>query len=274
MHWPVTRQNNLKEDKTMIFKTLLSIALCVAFNAVMAAELSREQVVELLENAAPGEKVNLRRKDLTGLDLSGLDFRQADLWGADLRRANLSHSNLSGLNLDLTVMVGANFEGADLSKVSIFAVSMMRCNLKNVDFSGSRVIANLDNSDLTGANLRNVRWGADMKNQPMGLMRVSLKKVKLVDADLTGADLSRAMLMFADLTRANLKKAVIHVADLRSAVLKDANLQQADLTSSNLMGADVSGANFEATILKDVKGWGQVRGLSQAKNVPRGVFLD
>ena len=62
--------------------------------------------------------------------------------------------------------------------------------------------------------------------------------VWLVNADLSGADLTEANLSGADLRHTNLTG-----ADLRSANLTGANLKEADLTEANLSGADLTDAS-------------------------------
>jgi hypothetical protein len=62
------------------------------------------------------------------------------------------------------------------------------------------------------------------------------------DANLTGANLTRANLTDADLTRAYLTDADLTRADLTDADLTDADLAGADLTDANLTGAYLAGA--------------------------------
>jgi hypothetical protein len=65
-----------------------------------------------------------------------------------------------------------------------------------------------------------------------------------VQANLKGADLSRANLHKADLRRANLHKADLRGANLRGADLCRADLRGADLCGADLWGADLWGANL------------------------------
>ena len=72
--------------------------------------------------------------------------------------------------------------------------------------------------------------------------------------DLSGADLSQAILKEADLRAANLSEAKLPnadlvFADLRVADLSDADLQGANLTSADLSMADLTGANLRNAIL-------------------------
>ena len=63
--------------------------------------------------------------------------------------------------------------------------------------------------------------------------------ISLIDADLTGANLSRAILVDADLTGANLSRAILIEANLI-----DATLSGADLTGANLSDASLSDATL------------------------------
>ena len=125
---------NYRQTITFALTLILS---SIAVNTLSAADLTRSEVQQLLKQASKANPANLRRKDLKGVDLSKLDFRNADLWGADLRAANLSQSNLSGLVLDLTVMVGINLSGADLSNVSIFGARSIRTTMSTLSASGA-----------------------------------------------------------------------------------------------------------------------------------------
>ena len=82
------------------------------------------------------------------------------------------------------------------------------------------------------------------------------KRANLTHADLSGANLSGAILRYADLTRANLRCADLTFADLTSANLTgddltDVDLSYAHLTRANLSGADLSGAILTGADLTD-----------------------
>ncbi len=78
----------------------------------------------------------------------------------------------------------------------------------------------------------------------------------LINADLSGTDLSEADLINADLSGADLSEADLRKANLSWADLSDANLSGADLTGAILTGADLSGANLrEADLSKANLTW-------------------
>ena len=161
-----------------------------------AADLTAEQVHEILSRAAPDQPADLSRKSLENLDLSNFDFRSANLSGADLFGAKLvgadfSHADLSGAKLDLAWVMRANFTNANLSNASLLSLvvssgldySAAEAPIfKGADFSGAHILARLSRFDLSNANFTAARLGADLKNQSMGLMR----------SDLSGANLAGA----------------------------------------------------------------------------------
>ena len=91
-------------------------------------------------------------------------------------------------------------------------------------------------ADLTGADLTRANLaGADLTG-------ADLTDANLTGADLTDANLTRANLAGAYLTGAYLARANLAGAYLTGAYLTDANLTGADLTRANLAGADLTGA--------------------------------
>jgi uncharacterized protein YjbI with pentapeptide repeats len=80
----------------------------------------------------------------------------------------------------------------------------------------------LVDSKLVGTKLVDLKGGADMRNQPMGLMRTDLTGADLSGADLTGANLQHARLVRTNLTNATLTHADVTNADVNSAIFHGA----------------------------------------------------
>jgi uncharacterized protein YjbI with pentapeptide repeats len=76
------------------------------------------------------------------------------------------------------------------------------------------------------------------------LVEADLGGANLIKAILSGANLSGADLSEANLIKANLSGASLRAADLREAALINVNLREADLSGANLRGADLSEANL------------------------------
>ena len=243
------------------------VLLAVTVSPVKAADLTADQVREMLNAATPDEPVELSGRSLDNLDLSNLDFKRANLsganlFGAKLDRANLSGANLSGARLDLAWIMRANFTNADLSEASLLGLvvssgletSMTEAPIfRGAKFARAHIIAKLARFDLSGADFTDAKLAPDLRNQSMGLMRT----------DLSGANLSRA-----NFSRANLGFALIRFANLTDAVLVGANLARADLSGANLTGADLTGADVtDADLgraeLTSARGLDSVKGLKQ-----------
>jgi uncharacterized protein YjbI with pentapeptide repeats len=242
----------------------VSVLLTFTISPAWGADLSVQQVHELLAVAGPDKPAILSGKSLENLDLSDIDFRGANLSGANLFGVKLDGADLSGANLsyaklDLAWIMRANFTNTDLSNASLLGLVVspgldislaLAPTFKGANFSGARIIARLSQFDLTGANFTKAKMGADMKNQSMGLMRTDLSGANLSGANFSKADLSRALMRFANLTGAILIGANLSGADLSGADLTDADLTDADATDADFGGAVLRNARGLDTIKK------------------------
>jgi uncharacterized protein YjbI with pentapeptide repeats len=239
-------------------------ALCIP---LAAAGMTARDVTGLLFKSAVADRPDLAGQDLANLELSNLDFHNAKLmnarlFGADLSQSDLSGTDLSGADMDRVTLIStkfdeANLEGARLLRPSVFstlaaavaeAPSFRKANMRGIKMFGRFTRANFEGADLTGATCA-----------PFG-------KTGFIEeiwrTELSGANLAGAILVRADLTHA-----LLTFADMRGANLTNAILKNADFTGADLTGANASGADFEGAILKDVKGFNTIIGLSEAKNI-------
>ena len=98
-------------------------------------------------------------------------------------------------------------------------------------------------ANLSGANLSDaILRGANLNDA--NLCSTDLSGVTLNDANLHRADLRGANLCDADLSDADLSDAI-----LRGATLNDANLHRADLRGATLSDATLNGANLRSATL-------------------------
>ena len=72
----------------------------------------------------------------------------------------------------------------------------------------------------------------------------SMVQMRLDEANLQGANLSRSILHLSNLKGANLMLANLEGATLHAANLQKTNLTMANLTGANFLDADLSGANL------------------------------
>ncbi|HQR61198.1 MAG TPA: pentapeptide repeat-containing protein, partial [Methylophilaceae bacterium] len=219
-------------------------------------KISQADAVEQIQSKA----CDLSNKDAGYLELDGMDLRHCKMvnvsfFGAYLRGANLSGANLQRAYLNLARLENADLSGADLTDAIIFQAIFDKTNFKGANLTNARVIGTLGNVDMSGATIRNGRFGLDIGNQPMGQMKFDSVGGNFANANFEGADLNIAAFPFGNLTGANLRNTNMHRADLSQA-----DLTGADLTNANLDSAEVDGANF-----KGVKGLGTVKGFATVK---------
>ncbi len=223
------------------------------------AELDRAAIEAMIRRGGP---VDLRGRGLNGLDLAGLDLRGADLTGARLNRARLAGARLDGAKLAQVWAMEADFTEASLRGADLFQGQFPRARFDRADLTGARLIGNFTGARFRAAVLRQVRGGADLTNQSMGLIRAVLRSADLEGADLRGADL----------TLADMEYARLRGADLRGAKLVKALLGGADLTGARVDGLDLSGADLASTVLRDLVGRQGLIGLERARNRDRAFF--
>jgi uncharacterized protein YjbI with pentapeptide repeats len=117
------------------------------------------------------------------------------------------------------------------------------------------VFGRFGNGNWRGANLAAAKLGIDRATHDL-LMRTDLAGCDLAGASLVDTDLAGASLAFADLAD----------ADLSGANLTGADLSRADLTGANLTGADLTAADLDGTVLRNVRGLHQAKGLDAARH--------
>lgn len=229
--------------------------------AFTEAELSREDVVQILQQPGAARTADFAGKSLNAIDLSGLDLSKANFRSARLNKTSFKGSNLEGAILDQAWMISAELSGANLKGASLFQTQLTTANLDGADLSGARVAADLTRASLKGAKLGGADLSADMRNQSMGLMRGVLKS-----ADLTGADFSHA-----NLARTDLEFATLRNANMTGADLTGAELGGADLTGANVTGASFADADLDSARLIDLTGKTEAS-FEKARNIKAAIW--
>ncbi|GJE38681.1 pentapeptide repeat-containing protein [Methylobacterium persicinum] len=228
--------------------------------AMTKAEMSRADVEALIETAG-GRPIDLQDKALSGLNLSGLNLRGANLRTARLNKTNLRGADLTGANLEQAWLLKADLSGAKLADAKMFGITARDANFSGADLSRSIPIGDFKGANMSGATLIDLKGGADIKNQSMGLMRAVFTSVNLSGANLRGANLGRSRLEFA-----NLKD-----ADLTDVVLMGSDLSGANLTGATVTGADFKNVDVDSAKLIDLKGQADTKDWSERVNADRAV---
>ncbi len=225
------------------------------------AEPEREKITQ----ADALKQINSKTCDLSNKDAGYLEFDKMDLrhckmvntsfFGAYLREANLSGANMQKSYLNLARLEGANLSKADLTDATIFQAIFDKVNFQGANLTNARMIGTLGNVDMSGATIKNGRFGLDIGNQPMGAMRFDAIGGNFANTNFEGADINRSNFRFANLRGAN----------LRNTDLFRADFSKADLTGADITGAKMGEAVLDGTIMTDVKGLEAIKGYDEAK---------
>lgn len=232
----------------------------MASPAMTQAEMSRADV-EAMIAAADGKPIDLHDKALSGLDLSGLNLHGANLRTARLNKTNLRGTDLSDANLEQAWFLKADLSGAKLADARMFGITARDADLTGADLSRSRPIGDFKGANMSGATLVDLKGGADIKNQSMGLMRAVFTSVNLTGANLKGANLGRSRLEYADLKD----------ADLTDVVLMGSDLSGANLTGATVAGTDFKNVDVSGARLIDPKGQDRAKDWAGRVNADRAV---
>ena len=123
----------------------------------------------------------------------------------------------------------------------------------------AEVIPNLIEADLSGADLSEAKLiGADLSRAKLSgadLIGANLIEAKLFGADLIEAKLSGTDLSRAKLSWAKLSRADLIWADLIEANLSGANLSEANLSRATLIGTDLTGATLTGCSIYGISAW-------------------
>ncbi len=172
------------------------------------------------------------------IDLDGADLSKAKLSDTIFEKMIFRHSNLSEADLRECLLTDANLgqadlHNADLRKAAMEEACLVRANLRGADLREAGLIgADLQNADLREVNLSNAYLGK-IEVIGGGVARIETTN----SANLSEANLRKAILVKADLTEAYLMNAILIEANLQESRLFGANLQGADLRKANLSGA-------------------------------------
>ena len=123
-----------------------------------------------------------------------------ELWfktnGKEGHQLNLTGSDFSGKDLEDSIMIKVNFDGANLSDVNLAYSNLNYSSFKGTNLRNSFIIkAEADHANFEGANLSNCN-----------LLRTSFIETSFREADLTNADLSLTLLKDVDFSNAILDK--------------------------------------------------------------------
>ena len=223
----------------------------------MTREETWKRLVDLgiVYGETSAEEWELRGVDLSGVDLRGADFDRSDLSGANLSGADLSGAYLGEVDLSGANLLESNLCDADLSFANLNNADLRGCKLKGAHTDGISLHgANLSGLDLRGGYLiskEDIILNANLSG--VNLSRENLSGCNLSNANFTDADLSGGELWEADFTNSNLTNVDLRNANLHKATLAKVKLNRSKLNGIDLTDADLSGADLEGVDLTGAK---------------------
>lgn len=236
------------------------------------------------------QSANLSRVNLAGSDLTMANFADVTLTGAKLTHANLTGSVFSGANLS-----GATLRKATLDSPLISLLDRLKMEnwpvleetdwwrlggiaVQNREVAEAKglyvprdfdrfVLTDFSRSNLSGADMRDVDFGSDMDQFMMGYFSIvsiaSFRHANLSGADLSGAVIACANFEEADLSDVKLDSANIIMTKFTGAKLARAKLTnipvnvwetaEADFSRADLTYADLSGSYLYCCDFNDAK---------------------
>lgn len=213
-------------------------------------KMTQEDVNQIFEEQQDGLQINFKDCDLSGLDLSGRKFEDVKFEGCNLTDVNFSETIIKQGEFKNGLLIGGNFEKADLSTVDFTGCAMQQVNLSHVRIEGVGIKeSNLANASFKSANV-------EFSNLNI------FKDVNLSDADLSGAKISWLYGENVNFSHANFKNASIIESQMKDCKFKNASLEDADLYSvafkdcemqeSVLTKAKIANVTFEKSTLENM----------------------
>lgn len=168
-------------------------------------------------------------------------LRDSKLGGFILKKASLGGCFLSGTFLDHLDLSEADLTNAHLNGANLNWAKLRSTSAKEIDLRGAQLrFAHLNNADLPGAYLNQ----ADLSYVDMGgntnMTGADLTEAILSHSIMSGVDLTHAIMSGADLYKTNLSgahlgKTILHRANMKETILEIADLRKADLTGASVL---------------------------------------
>ncbi|MEC4811778.1 MAG: pentapeptide repeat-containing protein [Scytonema sp. PMC 1069.18] len=224
-------------------------------------------LVDLLVKETNPALVDTIQQALVGIGLKALpdlkrtnQFLMSDRQDGSVNQSQASgarvkqlQSNQQAINKILAAYSG-QVDGLDLSNVNLgptgnndsFNLELEKADLWGIKFRA----ANLSSGNFKGSRFRGA--GEDGRWDTFDDAITDLSLVRMTQANLTEANLSRVLLVRTDLSRATLNKANLSNARLSGANLSSAQLMGADLSGAVLQNASLTGADLGDAKLTEV----------------------
>jgi len=243
-------------------------------------KMTQDDVNLVVEKQQNGLEINFINSDLSGLDLSGRKFENVNFEDCNLSGVNFSGTSIKQGKFKNGLLIGGNFEKADLSSVDFTGCAMQKVNLShvriegvgikesnlanaslksaNVEFSNLNVFkdVNLSDSDLSGAkiswfygdnvNFRNANFS------DASILESQIKNSRFTNATLENAELYSVVFMDCAMEESVLAKAKITNVTFEKSALENADFKQSEIEYGNFVDSNLDGVDFRGVTLNSL----------------------
>lgn len=221
------------------------------------------------ERDSEGNPIRMRNIDLSGVNLED----GINLSGVDLSLSKFRYANLSGVDLSRTTLHRATF-----ARARIFGTNFHFADLGSDQYKATFKQALYDESTIFPDNFDPDNVGAFKIAPGVSLIKASLVKALLWDAnlersDLDSADLERATLDGSNFQECNLQRANLRGVTARNANFQGANLCDADFQGTNLFDAIFSHANIQGVNFQKAE-YMNVEQIKAAQHWEKAIYDD
>lgn len=243
-------------------------------------KMTQEDFNQKIEQQQKGLQINFKYCDLSGLDLSGRKFEGVNFEDCNLSGVNFSETIIKQGEFKNGLLIGGNFEKADLSMVDFTGCAMQKVNLShvkiegvgikesnlansnlksaNVEFSNLNVFkdVNLNNADLSGSKIswfygENVNFrNANFNNA--SIIESQMKDCKFTNASLENADLYSVIFTDCEMQKSVLAKAKITNVTFEKSTLENSDFKQSEIEYGSFTDCNLDGIDFRAVTLSSV----------------------
>lgn len=240
-------------------------------------KMTQDDLNQIMDQQKDGIAINLKDADLSGLDLSGRTIEAINFEDCNLNNVNFSRTTIKKGEFKNGLLIGGNFEKADLSGVNFNGCAMQKVNLSHVriegvgikgsnlanaslkrasvEFSNLNVFkdVNLTDADFSGSN---ISWlygeNINFKNanfNAASILESQIKDCSFVNASLENAELYSVVFLDCEMQESTLAKAKITNVTFDKSMLENADFQQSEIGYGNFVDSNLDGVDFRGVTL-------------------------
>ncbi|WP_296982623.1 MULTISPECIES: DUF2169 family type VI secretion system accessory protein [unclassified Thalassolituus] len=182
--------------------------------------------------------------------IEGCVFEQAELETCSFVHSSLINSRFNGAVMPSSVWVGCRLEGVDFTSADMSRNCFVS---SDEDFVFKQL--NFTDAVLNMANLQNIRFEkavfANARLEYTNFSGAALKSALFDGCRSVSARFQKADLSHASFNRSDLMESIMTRARLTDTNFRGANMYGTDFIQAIVKGSDFSGANLDATVLRD-----------------------